>query len=131
MILYSASGRCFRETVSQALGHYIGQHQRYGHKWIYCQIRDYITVLNPLSESHTRQFETLPFPKRLKCDSDQQSIEKTPPQPPVKTKSPIQTSDPVCWLICTLKSSPALTPLPSLIGSLLPRYSTHCRAGGP
>lgn len=35
------------------------------------------------------------------------------------------------WLIFTLKPSPALSPVPSLIGSLLPRYSTHCRAGGP
>lgn len=34
-------------------------------------------------------------------------------------------------LTCTLKSSPALTAQPSLIGSLLPRYSAHCRAGGP
>lgn len=63
-----------------------------------------------------------------------------PPTPPKtwnikkstsKPRSRKKWSLPTWWLTCTLKSSPALTPLPSLIGSLLPKYSTHCRAGGP
>lgn len=80
------------------------------------------------------------------CQSPQRHSQiSVPPSPCKKTeswpalgqeksspeKSPIWWSVPAWWLICTLKSSPALTPLPSLIGSLLPRYSAHCREVGP
>lgn len=80
------------ETLCQRrLGHYTGQHQRYGHKWISCQIRDCTTqtttILIPPSESHTRQFEPLPFPKRLKCDSVTSSrSRKLLPSPPSRQK---------------------------------------------
>lgn len=133
--------------ASQRLsGQYIGEHGQFyqrqsiltSQKWIFLlisytsQIKDFNKVYftpdpchNP-SQGNLKVFAPQKDWNETLCRS-----RKVQPQPPLQEKSPIQWSVPVCWLICTLKTSPALTPLPSLIGSLLPRYSTHCRAVGP
>lgn len=80
----------------------------------------------PPSESISRP------PKRLKpdCVISSQSRKVLPSPIQEKKSNPVISSCLVAYLHTQIEPH-VLTPLPSLIGSLLPRYSTHCREVGP